>query len=62
MGYEPGHTRQGSGPSRCPRPQAPRTHVSLWTTALGPTGAYVTELTPQAAGPPLAVLFGVPLA
>ncbi len=60
-GYEPGHTSQGSEPSRCPRPQAPRTHVSLWTTALGPAEAYVTELTPQPTGPPLASLLGIPL-
>ncbi len=60
-GYEPGHTSQGSGPSRCPKPGAPRTHVSLWTTALGPAEAYVTELTPQPSGPPLASLLGIPL-
>ena len=61
-GHEPGHTSQGSEPSRCPRPRAPRTHVSLWTTALGVAGAYVTELTPQVSGPPLATLLAVPLA
>ncbi len=59
-GYEPGHTTVGSAPSRCPKPSAPRTSTVLWTTALGPTGAYVTELTPQATGPPLASIFGVP--
>ncbi|MGI8802758.1 MAG: hypothetical protein ACR2KV_11390 [Solirubrobacteraceae bacterium] len=46
-GHAPGHTTQGSEPSRCPKPQALRTHVSLWTTAPGPVGAYVTELTPN---------------
>ncbi len=61
-GYEPGHTSQGSGPSRCPKPHARRTHMSLWTTALAPDRAYVTELAPQPAGPPLATLLGVPLA
>jgi hypothetical protein len=61
MGYEPGHTSQGSEPSRCPKPRAPRTPVSLWTTALAAGEAYVTELTPQAAGPPLATLLGIPL-
>jgi hypothetical protein len=60
-GYEPGHTTVGSAPSRCPTPVAPRTPVTLWTTALGPQDAYVTELTPQAAGPPQASLFAVPL-
>jgi hypothetical protein len=62
QGFEPGHTSQGSEPSRCPSPQAPRTRVSLWTTALGPDAAYVTELTPQASGPSLAKLLAVPLA
>jgi hypothetical protein len=60
-GHEPGHTSQGSAPSRCPKPRVPRTPVSLWTTALGPAEAYVTELTPQAAGPPLATLVGIGL-
>ncbi len=60
-GHEPGHTSQGSEPSRCPVPQAPRTHVNLWTTALGPLAAYVTELTPNPPGPPSATLVGVPL-
>ncbi len=61
-GHEPGHTSQGSEPSRCPPPRAPRTHVSLWTTALSPTGAYVTELTPQGSAAPQATLLAVPLA
>jgi hypothetical protein len=61
LGHERGHTSQGSEPSRCPRPRAPRTHVSLWTTALGPLAAYVTELAPNTAGPPSATLVGVPL-
>ena len=60
-GHEPNHTTQGSEPSRCPRPRAPRTPVSLWTTALGPLAAYVTELTPNPPGPPSATLVGVPL-
>ncbi|MCA1690052.1 MAG: hypothetical protein LC720_06345, partial [Actinobacteria bacterium] len=46
-GYEPGHTQVGSGPSRCPSPRIAPTAVSLWTTALGPDRAYVTELTPR---------------
>jgi hypothetical protein len=61
-GYEPGHTQVGSGPSRCPSPRIAPTAVSLWTTALGPDRAYVTELTPQSTGPPRATVLGVPLA
>jgi hypothetical protein len=61
-GYEPGHTQIGSGPSRCPAPRVPPTSVSLWTTALGPDRAYVTELTPQSAGPPQPTLVRIPLA
>ncbi|HWH10407.1 MAG TPA: hypothetical protein VG165_04720 [Solirubrobacteraceae bacterium] len=60
-GHEPGYSTQGSEPSRCPAPQAPRTHVSLWTTALGDLTAYVTELTPHAAGPASATIVEVPL-
>ncbi len=60
-GHEPHHTSQGSEPSRCPVPRAPRTHVSLWTTALGPLAAYVTELAPNPPATPSATLVGVPL-
>jgi hypothetical protein len=39
-GFEPGHTSQGSGPSRCAHRHRART--MLWSTALTLTNAYVT--------------------
>jgi hypothetical protein len=43
-GFEPGHTTQGSEPSRCPRGTPHRTGAVLWSTALSPGAAYVTLL------------------
>jgi hypothetical protein len=48
-GYEPGHTTQGSEPSRCPRGTPHRTDAILWSTALAPAAAYVTLLRPSGA-------------
>lgn len=42
-GFEPGHTSQGSEPSRCPRGLRPPSKTILWSTALAPRFAYVTE-------------------
>ena len=50
-GFEPGHTTQGSEPSRCPRGTPHGTGALLWSTALAPGAAYVTLL--RARGPTL---------
>ena len=47
-GHEPHHTRQGERPP-CPHRPKPTTRM-LWTTALSPTAAYVTVLTPRRGG------------
>jgi hypothetical protein len=47
-GRDPGHTTQGSEPSRCPPGTPPRTDTLLWSTALAPGAAYVTLLRPSA--------------
>jgi hypothetical protein len=49
-GYSPGHTHVGSRASHCPRRFRHRSALALWTTALGPGAAYVTELAAQAPG------------
>jgi hypothetical protein len=43
-GYSPGHTHVGSRASHCPRRSRRRSRLALWTTALVPGAAYVTEL------------------
>jgi hypothetical protein len=43
-GYSPGHSHVGSRASHCPRRHRRRSRLALWTTALAPTAAYVTEL------------------
>ena len=47
-GYEPGHTSQGSGPSRCGHRQ--RASAMVWATALSEQDAYVTLVAVRANG------------
>jgi hypothetical protein len=49
-GHSRGHTGQGSEPGRCPRRSPARTNTMLWTTALSPRRAYVTQLRPRRDG------------
>ena len=46
LGYEPGHTSQGSGTGPCPH-RSGGTRSMFWTTALGRRWAYVTLVRPR---------------
>ena len=58
-GHEPGHTSQGSEPSRCPGGVAAPSDATLWTTALTGSVAYVTRLDFQADGDATPTLLSV---